>query len=90
MQVDPIYIDDRAHTFWQWCITTNFRLSYRRLRILGLENIPTEGAVIFAPNHCNALCDALAVVALNCDKNTFASHKPLRLNSFATAARVNR
>lgn len=73
MQVDPIYIDDRAHTFWQWCITTNFRLSYRHLRFLGLENIPTDGAVIFAPNHCNALCDALAIVALNPDKKVFAS-----------------
>ena len=88
MQVDPIYIDDRAHTFWQWCITTNFRLSYRRLRILGLENIPTEGAVIFAPNHCNALCDALAVVALNCDKKVFAARADIFRNP--TAAKLLR
>ena len=28
----------------------------------GKENIPTDGAVIFAPNHCNTLMDALVIL----------------------------
>jgi len=38
------------------------RSSYRRTDIKGIENIPTDGVVIFAPNHCNTLMDALVVL----------------------------
>lgn len=41
-----------------WCCNN----SYRRNEIKGVENIPTDGAVIFAPNHCNTLLDALVVL----------------------------
>jgi 1-acyl-sn-glycerol-3-phosphate acyltransferase len=35
---------------------------YRRVIVLGIENIKPEDPVIFAPNHQNALMDALAVL----------------------------
>ncbi len=35
---------------------------YRRVIVLGLENIDPESHLIFAPNHQNALMDALAVL----------------------------
>lgn len=38
------------------------RASYRRCSVTGLENIPEDGAVILAPNHCNALMDPLVVL----------------------------
>ena len=38
------------------------RGSYRHVRVEGLENIPENGAVIIAPNHCNTLMDALVVL----------------------------
>lgn len=41
----------------------HFRLAYRRLEYVGRENIPADGAVIFAPNHVNGLQDAIAVVS---------------------------
>jgi len=41
-----------------------FRLYYKRVTILGQENIPEgEVPVIFAPAHQNALMDAMAVHA---------------------------
>jgi 1-acyl-sn-glycerol-3-phosphate acyltransferase len=40
---------------------SRFKLAYSRVEIVGLENVPKDGAVIFAPNHTNALMDALAV-----------------------------
>ena len=43
------------------------KLSYSKIVHVGKENIPTDGAIIFAPNHTNTLMDAL--VALNIDLN---------------------
>ncbi len=37
---------------------------YRKIYTSGLENIPDEGAVIFAPNHQNALMDALILISV--------------------------
>ena len=42
-------------------------LFYKNIIIEGLENIPKEGPLIFAPNHQNALMDALAV-SLTCNR----------------------
>lgn len=39
-----------------------YRLYYRHIYIRGKENLPKNAPVIFAPNHQNALMDALAVV----------------------------
>lgn len=38
-----------------------FKRYYSEFIIVGKENIPTEGPVIFAPTHTNALMDAVAV-----------------------------
>ena len=38
------------------------RLYYRRMTVVGIEKIPPDTPVIFAPNHQNALMDALAVL----------------------------
>lgn len=37
-------------------------LYYRNIHILNKHNIPSEGSVIFTPNHQNALMDALALL----------------------------
>ena len=37
---------------------------YRRIEVLGLENVPERGAVIFAGNHPNALIDGLLLIRL--------------------------
>ncbi len=37
---------------------------YKKVYTSGLENIPEEGAVIFAPNHQNALMDALIILSV--------------------------
>ncbi len=45
------------------------RLYYRRITVIGIEKIPAGTPVIFAPNHQNALMDALAVL--------YATRKPV-------------
>jgi len=37
-------------------------LYYRNIKILNKQNIPSDGSVIFTPNHQNALMDALALL----------------------------
>lgn len=49
---------DVLKPFVDWCT----RRSYRRIQVQGRENIPTDGAVLLAPNHCNTLMDALVVL----------------------------
>jgi 1-acyl-sn-glycerol-3-phosphate acyltransferase len=44
-----------------------FRQFYGKYIVTGEENIPVTGTVIFAPNHVNALMDALAVLSLTPD-----------------------
>ena len=38
------------------------KISYRNIKYVGLERIPKDGAVIFAPNHTGALMDALVIL----------------------------
>ena len=48
-------------------IRFTFKRFYSEFIVLGKENIPVEGQVIFAPNHLNALMDALAVHSISPD-----------------------
>lgn len=57
-----------------------FRLSYRRFTVWGRENIPTDGAVIYAPNHVNALCDALAVLSIDARPKVFVARADIFRN----------
>ena len=39
------------------------RVFYRQVEVVGLENVPVEGPVIFAGNHPNSLIDPVLLVA---------------------------
>jgi len=45
-----------------------FKRFYSEFIVVGRENIPTDAPVIFAPNHINALMDAIAVHSVVSDK----------------------
>ncbi len=47
-----------------WYMKSIFKLAYSKVEYHGVEKIPQAGAVIFAPNHTNALMDALAVLTI--------------------------
>lgn len=59
----------------RWLPTVNwiFRHSFRRIHVIGRENIPTDGAIIYSPNHSNALIDALMILALDNQRKVFVA-----------------
>lgn len=59
---DKIYQKDWRYNILKPWVDVNIRHSYRKCRIHGEENIPTDAAVLLAPNHCNTLMDALVML----------------------------
>ena len=64
------------------------RYSYRNVRIEGLENIPSDAAVIIAPNHCNTLMDALVVLRARKEATVFGARADIFENK--TVAKILR
>lgn len=54
--------------------------SYRKIHYVGLENIPKDGAIIFAPNHTNTLMDALVVLCYDYTPKVFVARADIFKN----------
>ena len=63
--------------FWYWLlrfyVDSTLKLSYRNIRYVGREKVPQDGAVIYAPNHTNALMDALVILAMDSRAKVFVA-----------------
>ena len=57
-----IYDKDLAYTLLKPIVDSNLKNSYRKVEVWGKENIPSDGAVLITPNHCNTLMDALVIL----------------------------
>lgn len=71
---------DKIYKAFHPLVNLMFRLSYRRYKVVGRENLPTDGAIIFAPNHTNALCDALAILSLSLHRIVFVARADIFKN----------
>lgn len=60
-------IQDRngIYTFLRHYVDWSLFQAYRHITYLGLEKIPQDAAVILAPNHTNALMDALVILSMD-------------------------
>lgn len=80
------------HNFWysilRPVVDHSVLMSYRNVTITGVGNIPSDGAVILAPNHCNTLMDALVVLASRPEATVFGARADVFKNP--TAARTLR
>ena len=56
------------------------KLSYRTIKYVGRERIPQDGAVIYAPNHTNALMDAMVILALDRKPKVFVARADIFRN----------
>lgn len=82
MSREKIYQKDLGYTLLKPIVDWNVKNSYRKVEVRGKENIPTDGAVIIAPNHCNTLMDALVILRAFDDHTVFGAradifNKPL-------------
>ena len=59
------------------------RFSYRTIKYVGLERIPKDGAIIFAPNHTGALMDALVILAMDSRPKVFVARADMFKNPTA-------
>ena len=64
-----------------WCDDA-IRSMFNHISSEGKENVPTDGAVLLAPNHCNTVMDALVILQDWKDATLFGAradvfHKPL-------------
>lgn len=86
------YEKDRGYLLLKhWCDATT-RSLFSKIASDGQENIPTDGAVLLAPNHCNTLMDALVVLQDHREATLFGARadifrKPL-LNKFLRFIRI--
>ncbi|MBR5857064.1 MAG: 1-acyl-sn-glycerol-3-phosphate acyltransferase [Bacteroidales bacterium] len=57
--------NDGLYNFLRYYVDTTLKLSYHSIKYEGLEKLPQDGAIIYAPNHTNALMDALIILAID-------------------------
>ena len=71
---------DRAYSTLFHYVRFSVKQSYRSILQVGEENIPQDGAIIFAPNHTNTLMDALVVLTYNCQPKVFVARADIFRN----------
>lgn len=71
---DPLY------SFLRYYVDFVLKLSYRNISYVGRENIPTDGAIIYAPNHTNALMDAMVILAMDRKAKVFVARADIFKN----------
>lgn len=71
---------DRTYNFLYHYVSFVLKQSYRSIIQIGKENIPTDGAIIFAPNHTNTLMDALVVLTMDNKPKVFVARADIFKN----------
>ena len=79
---------DWVYSTLRYYVDFVLKLSYRNVRYVGTENIPQNGAVIYAPNHTNALMDALVILAMDRQPKVFVARADIFKNK--TLAKIFR
>ena len=68
--------------FVDWSVTS----SYRKYQVEGLENIPTDGSVIWASNHTNALMDPMVMLSSTRGRKVFVARADIFKKKWAIKA----
>ena len=77
-----IYDKDFGYNILKPIVDWNLKHSYRKVEVRGKENIPTDGAVLIAPNHCNTLMDALVILRTFDNETVFGARADMFNNAF--------
>jgi len=71
---------DRAYSLLKTYVDFLLHRAYRKIEYVGVEKIPQNSAVIYAPNHTNALMDALVVLAMDEKPKVFVARADIFRN----------
>lgn len=71
---------DFMYDFLRYYVDVVMKLSYRKIKYVGKEFIPKDGAVILAPNHTNALMDAMVVLGMDHQPKVFVARADIFRN----------
>ena len=71
---------DWLYSFLRHYVDLVLKLSYRTIRYVGKDRIPKDGAIIYAPNHTNALMDAMVVLAMDSKAKVFVARADIFKN----------
>jgi len=82
-KIKNIYDDDILYRLLHLQTAFYVRHSFKRFVVIGKENIPEKGAIIFTPNHCNTLMDPLAMLASYPEKIVFVARADIFNSKFA-------
>lgn len=72
--------NDHLYNLLRYYVDFALRLSYRNVRYVGRDKIPQDGAIIYAPNHTNALMDALVLLAMDRRPKVFVARADIFRN----------
>lgn len=62
---------DGLYTFLRRYVDFMIFRAYRKIEYVGKEKIPSDGAIIYSPNHTNALMDALVILSADNSRKVF-------------------
>ena len=79
-RVKKIQDNDRVYNILHYYVNFVIKLSYSDIALAGKEKIPTDGAIIFAPNHTNTLMDALVILNMDLGPKVFVARADIFKN----------
>ena len=71
---------DWRYSFLKRFVDFVLKSSYKDIKYVGKERIPTDGAVILAPNHTGTLMDALVILAMDSKPKVFVARADIFKN----------
>lgn len=79
-EVKKIQDYNAVYSFLRYYVDFSLHQAYSKIEYKGMEKIPKDGAIIFAPNHTNALMDALVILALDHRQKVFVARADIFKN----------
>jgi 1-acyl-sn-glycerol-3-phosphate acyltransferase len=79
----PVHAHSFMYAMLKPVVKFFFRIFAGKLEIRGLDKLPKDGSLIFAPNHQNALLDALAVAYIADGQPVFVARADMFKNKLA-------
>jgi len=77
---------DWFYTFLKNFVDWSVRSSFRKYQVEGIENLPTDGSVIWAANHTNALMDPMVLLSTTRIRKVFVARADIFKKNWAKKA----